>query len=86
MTALGVMQAANWFWPPYACFLTIEMFRTRSPAGAIRMNVLSSSSCQDGHRFVRLSFNGRPLELPECASAGDHLCGNKAYCTLVSSS
>ena len=83
MTSLGIMKAPNLFWPPYASFLTIEMFRPRTAPQRPTAGTTNTKNIIESQRYVRLSYRNRPLEIPACASPGDHLAGDKSFCTLV---
>lgn len=39
----------------------------------------------DGY-YVRVRYNDRPVTIPGCKAPGNHLDGDKSFCTLVSDS
>lgn len=57
-----------------------------APEGIARktMNELSSEqkSKLDGY-YIRIRFNDRPMVVPGCRLAGNHLEGDESFCTLV---
>ncbi|MCJ1474651.1 hypothetical protein MMC13_003311 [Lambiella insularis] len=69
LAALGVMRGPGWWWPPYASWLAVELFRVRDGDG-------------DGKRVVRLSYMGRPVQVPACRAREAHWGSDETFCTL----
>lgn len=53
-------------WPPFGSAILFELFKQKDSK----------------QHFVRVRYNEKTLELPGCASKGDHKDGDKSLCTL----
>lgn len=75
LASLGAMAEPDWYWPPFAAFLAIELYRGQS-----------DETTQDQPWYVRVCYMGKPLKLPIALSEGNHLLGDETLCKFVSSS
>ena len=82
LTALEVMKPGKWIWPNFGSTLTIELF---SEAVDTQRDMVgrSHSNFAGARQFVRISFNGMPLIVPNCQVSGT---GHEdpSLCELVS--
>lgn len=75
LASLGAMAEPDWFWPPFAAFLAIDLYRG-----------LPDQTTQTEAWYVRVSYMGKPIELPIALTRGDHLPGDETLCKFVSGS
>lgn len=69
LASLGAMAEPDWFWPPFAAFLAIDLYRG-----------LPDQTTQTEAWYVRVSYMGKPIELPIALTRGDHLPGDETLC------
>lgn len=75
LASLGAMAEPDWYWPPFAAFLAIELYRGQS-----------DETTQGQPWYVRVYYMGKPLKLPIALPEGNHLPGDETLCKFVSSS
>ncbi|KAL9126719.1 MAG: hypothetical protein Q9217_004264 [Psora testacea] len=76
--ALGALKGENDTWPAYTSSIAIELFHERK-----RHQDQEGSKDGLSDLYVRIRYNDRPVYLPGCQKAGDHLRGDKGFCTLA---
>lgn len=72
LASLGAMADPDWFWPPYAAFVSFELYRATAEAP------------QDQRWYVQMSYMGSPLKLPMACQEENHFPGDETLCTFVS--
>jgi acid phosphatase len=75
LASLGAMAEPDWFWPPFAAFLAIELYRGQP-----------DETTQREPWYARLCYMGKPLKLQIALPDGNHFPGDETLCKLVSSS
>lgn len=75
LASIGAMVEPDWYWPPFAASLAIELYRGQP-----------DETTQGQPWYVRISYIGKPLKLPIARPASNHLPGDETLCKFVSSS
>lgn len=73
LASLGAMAEPDWYWPPFAAFLAIELYRGQP-----------NKTTQGQPWYVRVSYMGKPLKLPIALAGGNHLPADETLCKFVS--
>lgn len=58
--------------------LNIELFEEASPSRSIWSRIMGKPA----PHYVRVLYNGKPVQIPACAPQGKHREGNATMCTL----
>ncbi|KAJ3178554.1 hypothetical protein HDU85_005161 [Gaertneriomyces sp. JEL0708] len=74
---LSAFKVFDRIYPPFASMINIEVFEdTRGQPGWSRL------IGRRAPHYVRMLYNGKPLEIPACAADGNHRSGDRTMCTL----
>ncbi|KAK9457177.1 histidine phosphatase superfamily [Dipodascopsis uninucleata] len=76
LSTLGVFDRR---WIQFTSHIVFEHFGVVKPS---RKGLSFGAGSQQENEYVRIKYNGRPVEIPACAAPGDHLDGEPSFCTM----